>query len=270
MVALFVFTIRQIALQRKLWLSAAILLFPAAIVVLVRGVNPDPGHRHLWEMYHVLMQFALIMVLMPLVCLLYGTALIGAEVEQRTLVYLTTRRLHRATVLLVRFAATWVALTALFALAILALHAGATLGTAAGAVPSARTPRLPWHALVVYLSIAPAGAAGFLAVFTTISLIFSRPLIVSILYLVLFEIVLGNLPLPARRLSISHPLRQTMIHQIPGLRRLYDLPPDLVDLIYPPNQTGTATLLIIVAVLLVVACVLMTGRELVPARVGRD
>ena len=92
MFALFCFTIRQFFGQRKLWLAAAMLLFPAVVVVLVRSVGGGHGAEHRWEMYHVLVQFVLIMLLMPLVCLLYGTALVGAEIEQRTLVYLTTRR----------------------------------------------------------------------------------------------------------------------------------------------------------------------------------
>jgi hypothetical protein len=216
------------------------------------------------------MQFALLLALMPLVCLLYGTALIGAEVEQRTLVYLTTRRLHRATVLLVRFAATWAALTVLFGLAMLALHLSLTLHAQATTIPHSSSAWRPWHDLQAYLSIAPAGAAAFLAVFTTISLVFSRPLIVSLIYLVVFEVVLGNLPVPARRLSISHPLRQTIVHQIPRVRQVYDLPREVVGLIYPVNETGVWTLLAIVAVLLGMACVLMTARELVPARVSRD
>jgi ABC-2 type transport system permease protein len=270
MLALFGFTLRQILGQRKLWLAAAILLFPTAVVVLARSVGGERSVGHLWEMYHVLMQFVLIMLLMPLVCLLYGTALIGAEVEHRTLVCLITRRLRRANVLLVRFVATWVALTALFALAMLALHLGVTLHAGIATILGTRTAWQPWHDLRGYLAIAPAGAAGFLAVFTTISLVFSRPLIISVIYVVIFELVLGNLPLPARRLSISHPLRQTMVQRIPGVRRLYELPVEVGDLVYPAGQTGTWTLLAAVAVLLAVACALMTVRELVPARVSRD
>ena len=85
-----------------------------------------------------------------------------------------------------------------------------------------------------------------------------------------FEVVLGNLPAPVRRLSISHPLRQTMARQIPGVVRLYELPTDFADLVYPAGQTGTWSMIVIVAVLLVTACVLMTIRELVPARISRD
>jgi ABC-2 type transport system permease protein len=270
MIALFCFTLRQFFGQRKLWLAAAILLFPAAVVVLVRSVGGGHAGHHRWEMYHVLMQFVLLMLLMPLVSLLYGTALIGAEIEQRTLVYLTTRRLRRATVLLVRFAATWLALSVLFALAMLALHLCVPLNATPAVIRGAAAAWQPGHDLRVYLAIAPAGAAGFLAIFTTISLTFSRPLVVSVMYVIVFEVVLGKLPVPVRRLSLSHPLRQTMAQQLPEVRRLYDLPNEIADLIYPAGQTGTWSMIVIVAALLVAACALMTARELVPARVSRD
>jgi hypothetical protein len=92
----------------------------------------------------------------------------------------------------------------------------------------------------------------------------------AVLYVVLVELTLGNLPVLARRLSISHLLRQTMAQGIPGVRRLYGLRPDIADLVYPPGQTGTWTLLIVVAALLAMAGVLMSTRELVPTRLSRD
>jgi ABC-2 type transport system permease protein len=269
MLALFNFTIRQMLTQRKLWLTVAMLLFPAAVAVVVRSVGGAANALHAWQMYNILMQFVLIVPLMPLVTVLYGTALIGGEVEQRTLVYLTTRRLHRATVLLVRFAATWLVLSALFALAMLALHLAVTFRATVGTVPSLG-PWQPWQDVREYLLIAPAGAAGFLAMFTAISFVFSRALMASVLYVVLFELTLGNLPVLARRLCIGHLLRETMVQKIPGVSRLYELRPEIADLVYPPGQTGTWTLLIVVAALLVMASVLMSVRELVPARVSRD
>ncbi|MEW6249907.1 MAG: hypothetical protein AB1716_04615 [Planctomycetota bacterium] len=267
MIALFGFTLRQILTQHKLWLALLILLFPSGILVLVRSVAGDLRSNELWEAYHVLMQFLLLMLMLPLVCLLYGTALIGAEVEQRTVIYLLTRRLHRATVLLVRFGATWAALTILCAAAMLVLHVTVTYRTGAAA---AEIGWRPWHELRVYLALAPAATAGFLAVFTTISLAFGRPLIISTAYFVVFELVLANLPVQARQLSISHLLRQTLVAEIPRVRRLQQLPVEIADLVYPAGVTGVWTLVLVVAVLLAGAALLMTVRELVPARVSRD
>lgn len=270
MAALFTFSIRQILGQQKLWLAAMILLFPSIVVVLMRSVGGGPRHGHLWEIYHVMMQFLLIMLMMPLTCILYGTSLIGAEVEQRTLVYLTTRRLRRATVLLVRFAATWLTLSGLAMLAIFVLHLCVTFGMTNAKNSFTSEAWEPWRDLRAYLAIAPAGIAGFLAVFATISLIFGRPLIVSVIYFVLFELIIGNLPVQARIASISHLLRKTLIQQIPEIQRLFKLQVDINRIVYPPDETGNWMLLVLVGLLLAAASVLVTSRELVPARVSRD
>lgn len=268
MIALFWFTARQVLVQRKILLAVALLLFPAAMAVLVRNLAGERTAREIWMMYHVLMQFTMFSLLMPLVCMLYGTSLIGAEVEQRTLIYLTTRRLRRITVLLVRFAATWVVLSALFGLGVLALHGGMITGQDLSGGNADWWQ--PANDLSCYLALAPAAAAGFLAVFTTLSLVFGRPLLISAIYLLVFELMLGNMPLSIRRLSISHPLRQTMVNKMPRIERLYDFPKDMEELIYPAGANGTLTLMITVAALLAVASVLIRTRELVPSKVSRD
>jgi ABC-2 type transport system permease protein len=269
MLTLFGFTIRQILGQRKLWLAAGLLLLPSAIVVLVRAVGGEQASEHRWETYHVLV-WMMIMVLVPLVCMLYGTALIGAEIEQRTFVYLATRRLHRATVLLIRYAATWMALTALCELALLAAHLCATASGGAIAMPGSDVLWQPWPDLRCYALVVALGVAGYVAVFTAISLIFARSLIASVVYFVLVELIVGNLPLAASSLSLNHHLQQTIMSEIPQARRLHDMPKETLDQLFPPGETGTETVLLATAVLLAFAATLVTVRELVPARVGRD
>ncbi len=269
MVALFGFTLRQIFGQRKLWLAVALLLLPAAITVLIWAVGGEQTLKHRWEAYHVLMQM-LIGLLVPLVCMLYGNALLGAEIEQRTIVYLLTRRLHRATVLLVRFAAVWLALTVLCELALLAAHLCATMSSEAVASPASGGSWQPWVAWRVYAGVTALGVAGYLAVFTTISVVFARSLIVSVVYFVLFELIIANLPLTASAASITHHLRQTVMDRMPEVRGLYDWPREVLEQVFPVGETGIDNLLLAVAVLLGLASVLVTFRELVPARVSRD
>lgn len=282
MAALFWFTVRQMFLQRKIWLTAGLLAFPAAVVLLVRNFAGQMTADDVYESYHGPMQFLVFMLIMPLVCMLYGTALIGAELEQRTLVYLTTRRLRRATVLLVRFAATWVALTLMFQLGMLALHVctvgGVDLTTDVSAADNPNPGQRsfpagawqPWHDLGCYLAVAPAGVAGFVAMFTALSLLTRRSLMLSIVYFIMFELTLGNLPLSARRFTITHQLRQMMVSTMPDIRRFYGLPAELAERLHPAGATGTWTLIGVVVVLLSIASILMTFRELVPTKVGRE
>lgn len=268
MITLFAFTVWQTLRQNKIWLTAALLAFPAVIMLVARYATDGLTVAKTWEVYHGVALFVLLMALLPLICMLYGTALIGADVEQRTLVHLTTRKLRRATVLVVRYVAVWCLLTILFGLATLLLYVAAV--TFVQFPPDATWQ--PRADLWSYLGVVPLGVAAYLAMFTLLSLAFARPLIVSMIYLAAFELILANWPVPARRLSINHALRLTLVNKIEGIQSLgsLDLPPFVRDLVYPPNATGVWTLVIVAAVLLGLACVLISARELVPAKVGRD
>ena len=127
---LFLFTIRQTLWSRKIWLSLLVLSGPSALLLLIRNLaqHSMQGVEPLWQMYHVMVQFFLVMGLIPLVCMIYGTALIGAEVESRTFVYLITRRMRRGTVLLVKFIATALVLAVLCDLALVSVHLCALAG----------------------------------------------------------------------------------------------------------------------------------------------
>jgi ABC-type transport system involved in multi-copper enzyme maturation permease subunit len=278
MLALFRFTLRQVVWQRKFWLTALVLAMPVALVLLVRAVvftrtgqftlHPGLGPKQVWELYHGSMFFLLLMALLPLVCMLYGTALVGAEVENRTFVYLAIRRLSRARVLLVRIVAAWSVLCVLLALAMLVLHATVTLGLH---LP-AETTWQPQSDLRAYLAVIPLGVAGFLAMFTLVSLLFSRPLIASVIYFGAFELFLGNAPAPARRVSISHPLKLSLVSDIPGLRQLATIntPEAIASALYPAGASGTVALLITIGVLLAAAMLIISWRELAPTKVSRD
>jgi len=95
--ALFSFAIRQTLVNRKIWLTVLMLAAPCILVLVIRSVAPPIREaKSLWEMYHVLAHVLLVWVLVPLVCMMHGTALIGAEAEAGTIVHLITRRLRRS------------------------------------------------------------------------------------------------------------------------------------------------------------------------------
>jgi ABC-2 type transport system permease protein len=275
MIALFWFTVRQNLRLRRLWFVLLLLTGPSGLALLIRYFGPSGRSHHLWDLYQGPILFVLLMAVLPLVCMLHGSTLIGAEVDGRTLVYLTTRRMRRETVLLVRVAAAWVALTALVELAVIAFHfctlAGMDIdGSNAAAGLEAERAWNPAHDLLAYLRVIPLAVLVFLSLFTLISLVFRRPLIISIIYLVFVEMVASNAPVRAQIYTITHQVRQMLKASIPRL--LSVLPPHhnraLIEPLYPPDATGYIPLIIIVAVTLMLACVAVRTRELVPARTG--
>jgi ABC-type transport system involved in multi-copper enzyme maturation permease subunit len=277
MAALFWFTIRQSLRLRKLWFVLLVLVGPCALALLIRHFEVTNRLEDVWKLYHIPMLFLFFMIGLPMVCMLYGSSLIGSEVDGRTLGYLTTRRMRRETVLLVRFAAGWLLLTVLAQLAVAAFHLCNLVGSdidrlnaVAGAAGD--RPWEPWRDLFCYLRVVPFAVAAFLAVFTLLSLILRRPLIISLAYLVFLEMVVSNAPLKAQIYTITHQLRQMLKVSIPNL--LDAFPPfrsrAVIESLYPPGATGSISLIIVVVAALALACVAMRTRELVPAKTGRD
>ena len=272
--ALFGFTIRQTLFNRKIGLPLIILAAPTAIIILIRNfAEPLPDVETAWQAYHSLVQFLLIQLLIPLVCLIYGTALVGADVDAGTIVYLTTRRMRRRTMLLVKFAATVLVLAVLCDLSIVLLHACTFVGLDLQSVAAGSPAFADWNPtndFCYYLLIIPAGVLGFLAVFTLIGLLTARPLTLSIFYLVVVELIVSNIPVGVRVYSVTHYLRVTMAGVIPELPRVYGLPEELSQELYSPGATGLPELLGITLIALVLTTILVTVRELMPAKVARE
>jgi ABC-type transport system involved in multi-copper enzyme maturation permease subunit len=217
------------------------------------------------------MQFVLLGFAVPLIALFYGTDLIGAEVQRRTMVYLLTRKMRRGTVLLAKFAATGLALTLIVALACGLVYLCALGGLEINTSPTRQRTWVwqPLSDLGAYLLLAPLAALAYLAVYTLAGLIASRPLGFAIGYFIL-EISVSNIPVAARQYTVLHHLRKTMVEWIPGVGRLYPIPADLFAQLYPKGSTGVAALAALVFVALALSFFLVTRRELVPAKVAKE
>ena len=174
--------------------------------------------------------------------------------------------------LVVKFAAASAALIVLVELSLAAQYACALWGIDVSALGGARQAQTwqPLDELMCYLRVAPMAVLAFGAVFALIALLTARPLAASILYFVIVELVVGNLPLGARVYSVTQQLRLSMFNAIPGLGRFHELSAQQVQQFFPPDSTGAFALLGIVLVSLALAGVLVSTRELVPAKVARE
>jgi ABC-type transport system involved in multi-copper enzyme maturation permease subunit len=127
--------------------------------------------------------------LLPILCLTYATAAIGEEREERTLVYLLTRPLARwRTYLAKGLGVTPVVVLIVAAAFVLTCLAGGTAGLPL--VPS-------------FLPGIVIGALAYTSLFLFIGAVFPKPLVVSIVYALLIETMVGNMPGTLKRISIS-------------------------------------------------------------------
>jgi len=157
--------------------------------------------------------------LLPLCALAFGTASLGGDREDRTLLFLMVRPLSRATILGAKFVAS------------LPLVLGFTCGSLwiycrlAGPVgEAAYADYLP---AVVYMSVA------YSALFLFFSVWFRYPAIAALLYAAFMETLLGNLPGIIKRVAINYYGRSLMYDAgvehgltMPETRKFDPLAPD--------------------------------------------
>ena len=128
-------------------------------------------------------------VLLPLTALIIGTGVLGAEIDDGSVVHLLATPVRRADVIITKFAVA-AGLTALFA-AVPELIAG-LLAPHAG--------KLAWALFVGAL----VGAVVYSAVFVLASVVTSRAIAFGLLYVAIWEGLLSNLVGGVRILSIAH------------------------------------------------------------------
>lgn len=263
-IALFLFTVRQSLRDMKFWLVVAALFLPCLLVGVIRYFGPPQKVDTAWALYHGLIQFMFLLGLIPLACMIYGTGLIGAEVDARTITYLITRSLKRRTLLIVRFAAVFAVLIFACYVSLAALHVCVLSGQDwATSVFGASDEWNPLIELRLYACMVPVAVAGFLSVFTLIGILVSRPLAWSLVYFVMFELVVGNIPAAVSKYSLARQLRGWVVSVIPELSKLNPQ-------ILLPDSNGLWNVGVVVLCALILSCIGIGRRELVPHKVARD
>jgi ABC-2 type transport system permease protein len=128
-------------------------------------------------------------VVLPLTALIIGTSVLGAEIDDGSIVHLLATPVRRASVILSKFTAA-VLLTIVF---------GAVPEYLAGAIATGPASRLA----VGLLAGAVAASVVYNALFVLLSVLTSRAIAVGLLYLLVWEGLLGSLVGGVRLLSVN-------------------------------------------------------------------
>lgn len=271
MLALFNFTIRQTLFRKKMWFTLLLLALPIGLTLMIRSLSPPASGQKLWEHYHIQVNSLVFSMILPLMCMLHGIAMIGAEAEGGTLAYLLTRTLRRSTVLLAKFCAMATVLTSLVCVALVAQYAAAFYGIDVAALGSPHgTAWQPFDELLTYLSVAPFAVTAYLSLFVLISLISARPLMASILFTVVIEMFLSNLPIGVRVYSVAHQIRTAVLERIPELITLFEKVNGPQPEPYATSYGGITALGGAAVAALALGCVLMSTRELIAPKIDSD
>jgi ABC-2 type transport system permease protein len=177
-------TLRGVFGRKRALIFAIPPLILILVTLLLKGVRP-PGAP--WPA-RILGDFGF-SVILPLTALIIGTSVLGAEIDDGSIVHLLATPVRRSSVILTKFTVA-TALTMAF-VAIPELVAG--LIATGGATK-----------LAVGLFVgALVGSVIYNAVFVMLSVLTTRAIAVGLLYVLIWEVVLGNFVSGARLLSVE-------------------------------------------------------------------
>lgn len=179
-------TLRGLLNRRRTLLL--ILLSLLIVVVAALSRLAEPSESDALEFTTVLLADFGLGVLLPLVAVIVGTAAIGSELEDGTIIYLLAKPIPRVLIVLVKLVVAWLLVVALVAPAILV----------AGIVGSSGDAELG----VAYAVASVVGALEYTAVFLALSIVTSRALVIGLAYVVIWEGVVAGLFAGTRIFSV--------------------------------------------------------------------
>ena len=184
-------TARQVLGRRRSLLMLAGAGVPVLIAILY-AINNGPNDDISPERFTatVLLGRLVTNAVLPIVALVFGTAVLGAEIEEGTAVYLLSKPISRVRIVLSKLLVAWLSTV------VIVVPAAAIAGVLA--LEGSDGERIA-ASFAVALTI---GALAYCALFVLLSIVTSRALIVGLLYVFIWEGVVTNLFAGTRLLSI--------------------------------------------------------------------
>ena len=225
-------TARGLLGRRRSLLLVLLALLPVAIALLVR-LSGRAGDSE--DVTTAIMDRLLVTTLLPIVALVFGTAALGAEIEDGTVVYLLVKPIDRWRIVAAKLLVAIGLSVALVAPA--SFVAGAILGVGGTGLSGA-----------VGAAVGTAiGATVYATVFFALSLVTGRSLAIGLIYILVWEGVLAGLLEGTRVLSIrQYTLAITGAIAHPGVS--------------DPNLLDPATALVLATVAVAVAAAIAVRR----------
>ena len=219
-------TLRQLLGKRRMLVLAAFGLLPLLLALVFRFAGEDDPAR--W-IARPLYSGIVLTILLPLAALVFGTAVIGSEIEDGTAVYLLGRPIPRWRILLSKATVAWVIATLFVVISALPAAAIASQGAD--------------DTLAVTFAFTVAAIAGSLvytSLFVLLSIMTSRAFVVGLVYVLIWEGLVTRLFRGVRIFSI----RQYTMGLADGLANVSK------DILDAPLNPVTAVILMALAVAL--------------------
>jgi len=185
---IFVLSLRQLLGKRRMFALIALALLPLLIAVVFRTGNTETGPVD-WTA-NALLNGLIVTTLLPLVTLILSTTSLGMEIEDGTIMYLLSKPLPRAQVIMAKLAASWFPAGVLVALS-------ASLSALIALEGSGESTLV-----LAFVVSSVLGALAYSGLFLFLSLLTTRALIVGLIYVFIWEGLVTELFAGTRVLSI--------------------------------------------------------------------
>jgi ABC-2 type transport system permease protein len=182
-------TAGQLVRQRRTLVLVLLAVLPPLIALLFRVTGGS--HEDSPDFAAGILGHFVVGLVLPLTALVVGTAALGQELEDGTVVYLITKPLARWRVVLAKLVAAWLVTTVVVGTSVAASGALMFSGTDedASLVP----------AFVVAVAL---GATAYTAIFVSLSIRFARALIIGLAYVFVWEALISQFISGVRFLSV--------------------------------------------------------------------
>lgn len=188
---ILILTLRQFSSGKAIRVVALFALAPV-LFTLIYLIDPSAQTGRAW--FDQLFRTIIVPTILPLATVILATNALGNELEDRTLVYLMLKPIRRSRIIIEKYSAvvqsTWVTLTAGAIIAWVMASRGDALDN---------VDMLAAAVLAMLVGVFTYGA-----LFLALSLIIPRALIAGIIYILIWESLLGRIIPGARLLSIQH------------------------------------------------------------------
>ncbi len=182
-------TMRSILGRRRTLLVLLFLAVPILLALLARSLPGGAGQQ---EAVIGILDSLVVRVVLPLVALLIGTAVIGAEVDDGTIVFLLVNPVARWEIVAAKLLVAEV-VTLLLVVPVTALT---------GAILVAGDPSVSSSIATGFAAGVAVGAAVYVAIFVAMSVLTSRALVLGLGYVLIWEGFLASLFAGTRNLSV--------------------------------------------------------------------
>lgn len=192
-------TLTALTFRRLVWSASTMMVMLPLLGCLLFVLRRHRGYEFSPREFHQFSEFMILVFasfIVPVCALAFGTASVGGDREDRTLVFLLVRPIPRALILLAKFSAT------------LPLVLGLVVGSywlycrVAGEVGAVAFPLyLP---ALVYMTLA------YVCLFHLFAVSFRHSTILALVYALFMEVLLGSLPGIAKRVAVNYYGRSIM------------------------------------------------------------